>query len=407
MFEQIRANQRRSAMLIAVMAALLVFLGYALGELAAPGGGWLGVPLAVILWLILTAVSYFQGDRIFLAASGAKKIEKQDHPVLLNIVEEMTIAAGLAKPPEVYIIEDDAPNAFATGRKPETAAVAVTTGLLETLTRDELQGVVAHEIAHVKNRDILYMTLVGIMMGAIVLLADLGLRQIFFGVGRRRRGGGQEQVVILAVALVLIVLAPILARLLYFACSRKREYLADASAAQFTRFPEGLASALEKISGSQKKLRTATRATAPMFIVNPLQAAGRRGSRLFSTHPPAEQRVRILRGMGGHAGLASYEQAFRQVTGRPVGVVPAGSLRAAEEVEARKPRPPESDQEHLDWLRGVRDLHWRLLPFFLIACACGTKLKIPEEYAGRTIDCPHCQRPHPVEGSPHAPHGRD
>ena len=289
MWEIIRANQRRAATLVVLMAALLLLVGYALGEALAPGAGLGGLFVAFVVWVGLTLISYFRGDSIFLALSGARRIEKNDNPQLFNVVEEMTIAAGLPKVPDIYVMDDAAPNAFATGRDAQHAAVAVTAGLLESLNRDELQGVIAHELGHVKNRDVLYMMMVGIMMGAIVLLADVGARVFFFGGGRRRtssRSEGQGQLVIVVVALVLMILAPIIAQLIYLALSRRREYLADASSALFTRYPEGLASALEKISHSTATLASATRATAPMYIVNPLGATARGLADLTSTHPP-------------------------------------------------------------------------------------------------------------------------
>lgn len=402
MWEQIRANQRRSAILVTFMAGLLFVLGYILGELFfGEGGGLVGLVLAFIIWGVLSLISFFGGDSIFLAVSGARKIKKQDHPVLYNVVEEMTIAAGLPKMPDVYIIDDAAPNAFATGRKPEKSAVAVTAGLLETLNRDELQGVIAHELGHIKNRDVLYMMMIGIMMGTIVLLADLGLRAMFYGGAGRRRtssrdGGGQAQVIILLIAIVLMILAPIIAQLIYFAISRKREYLADASGAQFTRYPEGLAGALEKISGQPRKMKQVSRVTAPSYIVNPLRKANSQFTGLFSTHPPAKQRIKILRSMAGAADLSGYNQAFRKVTGRPVGVIPAGSLRAAEEIAARKPKK-EDARSQLDRIRETTDVLWRLNQFIFIACACGTKLKIPPVYSGKTIECPHCMTPHMVK----------
>ncbi|HEU4522147.1 MAG TPA: M48 family metalloprotease, partial [Thermoanaerobaculia bacterium] len=176
MHELIRANQRRAALLTAGMAGLLVIVGYALAESAQPGAGRFGIVLALIVWAVQAAVAYFAGKRIMLSMAGARKIEKKDHPVLFNVVEEMCVASGNPKVPDIYIIDDDALNAFATGRDPEHSAVAVTSGLLKTLDRDELQGVIAHEISHVRNRDVLYMTMLGVMMGTIILLADIGIR---------------------------------------------------------------------------------------------------------------------------------------------------------------------------------------------------------------------------------------
>ena len=402
MWELVRANQRRAATLVVLMAALLFLVGYALGEALAPGAGAAGLLVAFMVWVVLTLVSYFQGDTIFLALAGARKIEKQDNPQLVNVVEEMTIAAGLPRVPDVYVMDEAAPNAFATGRDAQHAAVAVTAGLLETLDRDELQGVIAHELGHVRNRDVLYMLMVGIMMGAIVLLADLGARVFFYGGGRRRtssRDGGQGQLLIVVVAVVLMILAPIVAQLIYFAISRRREYLADASSALFTRFPEGLARALEKISGSTVALRSATRATAPMYIVNPLGVTARGLADLTSTHPPTSERVRILRSMGGGASLRNYDDAFKSVTGGGGGVIPASGLAAAGAAPAAAPAAPDTSAR-LDRVRQTTDMLWRLNKFIFIACGCGTKLKVPPEYLGREIACPHCGAVHPVRLAP-------
>jgi heat shock protein HtpX len=406
MFELIRANRRRAAIFVALMALLLMVVGYAVGELTSPGAGVGGVAVALVVWLVMTLVSYFNGDRIVLGMSRARKIRKQDHPVLWNVVEEMCIASGLSTMPEVYIIDQDAPNAFATGRKPERSAVAVTAGLLERLDRDELQGVIAHELAHVKNRDVLYMTMVGIMMGTIVILADVAVRMLFYGGGRRRtssREGGGGQAVIMIVALVAVILAPFLAQLMYFALSRRREYLADACSAQYTRYPEGLASALEKISRSTAALPTANRATAPMYIVNPLSVTKKGLSNLSSTHPPLSKRVEILRSLAGaRLSLKRYDEAYRKATGRAVGVVPRGSRAALEEVEARRAATPDP-RNHLERVREVTDALWHLQSFVFIACACGTRLKVPPRYAGRKVPCPHCGTEHQVKAPEGAP----
>jgi heat shock protein HtpX len=398
-WELIRANQRRAAVLVVVMAALLFLIGYALGEALAPGGGLGGLFVAFVVWLVLTLVSYFQGNQIFLSLAGARRIEKKDNPVLFNVVEEMTIASGLPKVPDVYVIDQAAPNAFATGRDPQHAAVAVTAGLLETLNRDELQGVIAHELGHVANRDVLYMMMVGVMMGTIVLLADVGARVFFYGGGRRRtssRSSGQAQLVIVVVAVVLMILAPIVAQLIYLALSRRREYLADASSALYTRYPEGLAGALEKISHSTVALPTATRATAPMYIVNPLGVSARGLADLTSTHPPTSERIRILRSMAGGAGLKTYDEAFRKVTGRAVGVVPFTALAAAEHAPAAPPAAPDASTR-LERVRQTTDMLWKLNQFVFIACTCGTTLKVPPAYLGREIACPQCGTVHKVQ----------
>lgn len=395
MWEVIQGNVRGSLAIALLMAGLLLALGYVLGEVAAPGLGYGGILAAGGVWVVLALVSYFQGDKVLLALSGARKIRPQDHPVLFNVVEEMSIAAGLPKPPDVYIMDEQAPNAFATGRKPQASAVAVTAGLLEILTRDELQGVIAHEIAHVKNRDVLYMQMVGVLMGAIVLLADAGLRSFRFSGRRRTSRSSQGDGVLLLVALVLMILAPLLAQLLYFALSRKREYLADACGAQFSRYPEGLASALEKIARHAVPMRRATRVTAPMYIANPL-ALTQKGLRdLTSTHPPISERVRILRAMGSGASLKDYEQAYKKVSGRPVGVVPFSALASAPAVAAVKPAA--DDRSHAARVRETSDALWKVNRYAFLSCPCGIKLKVPPAYRGTNLSCPRCGRVHLVE----------
>jgi len=350
-------------------------------------------------------VSFYSGDTIFLSLAGAHKIAKSDNPTLYNVVEEMCIASGISRVPDIYVIDDAAPNAFATGRDPQHASVAVTAGLLETLNREELQGVVAHELGHVANRDVLYMMMVGVMLGAIVLLADVGTRVMFYGGGRRRtssREGGQGQAVILILAVVLMILAPLIAQLVYLAVSRRREYLADACSALYTRYPEGLASALEKISHSTAQLASASRATAPLYIVNPLGASAKGLADLSSTHPPTSERIRILRSMGGGAGYRQYDEAFRKVTGRPVGVVPASSLQQAAHAPVAAPAAPDASAR-FDRVRQTTDMLWRLNRYAFIACACGTTLKVPPAYVGREIACPHCGAKHVVPAATAAP----
>jgi len=397
-WELVRANQRRAATLVVVMAALLLAVGYAVGE-AVAGTGTAGLFIAFLVWVVLSLVSYYSGDQIFLSLAGAHRISKQDNPVLWDVVEEMCIAAGIAAMPTIYVIDDAAPNAFATGRDAQHASVAVTAGLLETLSRDELQGVIAHELGHVANRDVLYMMMVGVMLGAIVLLADLGTRVMFYGGGRRRtssRDGGQAQAIILIVAIVLMILAPLLAQLVYFAVSRRREYLADACSALYTRYPEGLASALEKISHSTVALHAASRATAPLYIVNPLGASAKGLADITSTHPPTSERIRILRSMAGGAGYGQYDEAFRKVTGKAVGVVPAAARQAAEHARVAAPKAPDTRQR-LERVRHTTDMLWRLNQYAFIACACGTTLKVPPAYVGHELACPHCGAMHRVQ----------
>ena len=306
--ERIAVNRRSSLLLIAAFLAFVAVFGYVIGYawIGDPVGALFGLGLAFVVGTISGVATYYGGARMVLAASRAKEITHDDAPVLFNVVEEMTIAAGLPMP-KVYIIDDTAPNAFATGRDPEHASVAVTSGLLEKLNRDELQGVIAHEMSHVGNFDIRYAMLVGILVGTTVLISDFFLRGLWFGGGRRREGGGgQAQLIMMAIAIVLAILAPIFARLLQLSISRQREYLADASAVQLTRNPKALADALQKISGDQEVLEVANRATAHLYIVNPIKKFEKRAKGVFSTHPPIEERIKILRSMetGGIPGAA-------------------------------------------------------------------------------------------------------
>jgi heat shock protein HtpX len=404
MWEQIRSNQIRSVILVAAMAGLLLVIGYFLG-VAFLGSAVAGLVIALVIWIVMNLIALFQGDNIFLALSKARKIKRDDHPRLYNIVEEMRIASGLERMPDIYIIDDPALNAFATGRNPKRASVAVTSGLLQKLNRDELQGVIAHEMAHIKNRDVLLMVMCGVLLGSIVILAWFATRMLFFSAvfgGRRSSssGGGSGQLILLAVGIILMILAPIAAYLIYFSISRKREYLADASSALYTRYPEGLASALEKLAGSTAQLQSANKATAPMYITNPFRKKGRAASDLTSTHPPISERIRILRSMAGGASLADFDTAYRQVRKGRRGIVSASAiasvgavgLRAAEpEAARREPEPGKVERT-----REVSDLMWRLNDYRTIACDCGTKLKVPPKLKRANVKCPHCGRVNPV-----------
>src|ERR671938_81304 len=297
--ERIARNRRNSLLLIAAFLAFVTIFGYIIGFawLGDPTRALFGLALALVVGVVSGLVSYFAGDKMVLAASRAREITHDDAPVLFNVVEEMSVAAGLPMP-KVYIIDDTAPNAFATGRDPEHASVAVTSGLLEKLNRDELQGVIAHEMSHVGNFDIRYAMLVGILVGTTVLISDFFLRGLWFGGGRRREGGGgQAQLIMMIIAIVLAILAPLFARLLQLSISRQREYLADATAVKLTRNPKGLADALQKISDDREVLEAANRATAHLYIVNPIKRFEKRSKGLFSTHPPIEERIMILRAM--------------------------------------------------------------------------------------------------------------
>jgi heat shock protein HtpX len=382
------------------MGALLILIGYFIG-LYFFDSAFAGLVIAILVWTVLSLVGYFQGDSILLRMSRAKKIKRDDHPRLYNIVEEMKIASGLEKMPDIYIIDDPALNAFATGRDPKRASVAITSGLLQKLNRDELQGVIAHEISHVKNRDVLLMSMCSILLGTIVILAWYGSRIMIFGsmTGSRRSsssgGGGQGQAIILIISLVFMILAPIMAQLIYFAISRKREYLADASAALYTRYPEGLASALEKLGASTGQLKSANKATAPMYIINPFRKKGMRASDLSSTHPPISERIRILRAMAG-ASFSEYDQAYSKVHGGK-GVIPAVSL-AAETVPitTTKLEGEAGEPTEIQRARETSDVMWRLNNYNTITCDCGAKLRVPPKFKEPQIRCPHCGRTHRV-----------
>jgi heat shock protein HtpX len=401
MWEQIRFNQTRSVILVIGMGVLLILLGYFLG-LYFFDNGIGGLIIALIVWAIMNLVAYFQGDNILLAMSRAKKIGPDDHKRLYNVVEEMKIASGLEKVPDIYIIDDPALNAFATGRDPNRATVAITSGLLQKLNRDELQGVIGHEIAHIKNRDVLLMAICSVLLGTIVILAWYASRfMLFGGMGRTRRSsssgdGGSGQFIILILAIVLMILAPIMAQLIYLAISRKREYLADASSALYTRYPEGLASALEKIAASTEQLKSANKATAPMYIINPFRKQGMAASDLTSTHPPISERIRILRSMAS-VSFADYSQAYQQVRHTSKGIIPAAAITAtgAVTLRAAQPEAPE-EREEVHRARETSNLLWNLSNYRMITCDCGTKLRLPPSFKKTEIRCPHCGRINPI-----------
>jgi heat shock protein HtpX len=304
--EAARHNVRLSAFLFLLLFALFFLLGMAIG--GAYGDAPTGLLLAFVLYAILGVTAYFNGSSIVLSVHGAKAADPEGHRQLRNVVEEMAIAAGVP-PPKTYVIPSAGMNAFAAGRRPEEASVAVTTGLLERLNREELQGVVAHELAHVKCRDTLYNVCAAVLVGAVALLSDLFLRGSLWGrrggsSSGRGGGGGRGNAAFFVLALLLAVLAPLAARLLQMSISRQREYHADAAAAGFTRNPLGLASALEKIAAGGAQVPGENRGTQHLFIVNPLREFGPDASALMSTHPPTAQRIQRLRAMAG-VGVSS------------------------------------------------------------------------------------------------------
>ncbi len=298
MFELIKANKRRSALLIASFVVLLSLVGAAFGLLL--GYGPAGAVIALVFSGAMAFASYWKADSIALAVSRAKPADPQQYQRLHNLVEGLCIAAGLPKP-RVYVVDDPAPNAFATGRNPKHAAIAVTTGLLEKMNRVELEGVIAHELSHVRNYDILVSTLAVTLVGSIALLTNFGMRMMWWNGGRVRRDGdrdGGNPIALLG--LVLLIFAPIVAKAMQAAVSRRRETLADVSACQMTRYPPGLISALEKLRDDTTVTHSATTATAHLWIEQPMSGVGDAGkfgrlNRMFDTHPPLEERIALLR----------------------------------------------------------------------------------------------------------------
>lgn len=297
MYEQITRNKWKSFFLVLFFLVLIFILTWVFGELT--DFGPYALILAVVIAVLMTFGSYYASDKIVLAISRAKPVKKEDYPYLYNVVEGLAIAAGLPKP-RCYIIDDTAPNAFASGRNPKNSVVVVTSGLLEKLNRAELEGVIAHEMAHIKNYDVLVQTLAVVMVGVIALLSDWILRSFFWGRGKRKtssKGGGNAAAVFVLVGILLAVFSPLIAQLLRLAISRKREFLADANGALLTRYPPGLASALRKLAADREPLEAANKATAHLYIINPLKDIKGKANKLFSTHPPVEERIAALEKM--------------------------------------------------------------------------------------------------------------
>jgi heat shock protein HtpX len=420
MWEQIRSNQLRSAILITGIGAIWLLLGYIFGILASyvtpldlTDGGIYGVVIASVLWVFLILFAYYLGDRILLAMSGAKKITNRDIHRISNIVEELQIASGLEATPEIYVIDDPAMNAFAIGRDPDQAAVIVTSGLLTKLNRDELQGVIGHEIAHINNRDVLLMSIFTTVLSTIQIVTWLfSPKRLFASGGDLADEALAFFLLVLSPVLVLAImawvvtfgfdspvlifilyipafmlLAPFLAKLLYFAISRRREYLADACSALYTRYPEGLASALEKIAASPDQVLFASAATAPIFIVNPFRQQGMAASDITSTHPSISERIRILRAMA-HASYGEYDRAYREVRGTGTGIIPSYATTISGTMPIRESIPDELD--YIKRARQTSNLIWNINNYQLITCDCGTKMRLPPSFKLSEVRCPHC-----------------
>lgn len=312
-YDQIAANRRNSFLMAAFVIIILALLGFTIGfaVFGSPEGGVGTTVVAVLLGGLSGAFTYFAGDSLVLGVSGARQVDETQAPQLMNVVREMSIAGNVPMP-RVHIIDDTAPNAFATGRDPKHASIAVTTGLLEKLDREELQGVIGHELSHVRNLDIRFALVVAVMVGAIAILADFFLRFTFWGGGRRDRdggGGGGAAALIFVLAIVLAILAPLISRFIQLAVSRQREYLADASAVELTRNPYGLERALAKISGDPEVLEVANRGTQHLYFTNPIKKFEERSSSLMSTHPAIIDRINRLRQLTGEPPLGVAEEA--------------------------------------------------------------------------------------------------
>jgi len=308
-YREIDRNRRRSWLLVGIVVVVLGLLGGAIGY--ATGFGWGGVVAAVVLASVMSVGTFFAGDALVMASSGAQEVDPARAPEryqqFVNVAEEMRLAGGLPRP-RLWVIDDSAPNAFATGRDPQHASVAATTGLLDKLDREQLQGVIGHEMSHIGNLDIRFTLLVGVLVGSIALLADWFLRFTYWGGGRSRsdsdRGGGGAAALIFVLALVLAVVAPLIGRLVQAAVSRSRESLADATAVELTRNPVGLARALRTISDDPEVLEVANRATQHLYIVNPIKSFEERAKSLWDTHPPIGERIRALENIAGRMGFS-------------------------------------------------------------------------------------------------------
>lgn len=291
MFNEVRMNKIKSIILVLLFIGFIVFLGIIFGMYY--GNPYSGLALALFSSLLYVGISYFFGDKMVLTMSGAKEVTKREHPHLFHAVEGLAIAAHIPTP-RAYVIESPALNAFATGKSPESASVAVTTGLLKALNRQELEGVLAHELSHIKNYDTRMMILTAVLVGVVVFMSDFMFRSFLFG---RSNNDRNVHPLVIVLSILFAILAPIVGELIKLAVSRRREYLADASGAILTRYPEGLASALEKIKASSAPLQSASQATAHLYISNPFTKTKKLFGNLFSTHPPIDERISRLRNM--------------------------------------------------------------------------------------------------------------
>ena len=406
MWKQISKNKRNSIFIFILLSLILLSVGaisgFILMDTSVEGAIWGGIIVMFIYWALI-----MDGQRKSLPISvdeNVRKCKKNDNPKLYNIVEEMAIAAGLSVVPDIYIMDTSEPNAFACGFKPEKSCVCVTTGLLELCNRDELQGVVAHELAHIVNRDTTY------LLYASIIVAMLSSMTRAFSRGGRRRSSSNGSVIIV----LMLLLSYLFANLLYFFLSRKREFLADACAAQFTRYPVGLASALKKITSStkqQKDLKGESQLKLNPYVrVSCITPVISSFLGLFSTHPSTEDRIKILMSMTNGADFATYNMAYSSVT-KKSGVINNSDVQACEKTPIRIGEPmvalvslvggkltPEimkiEQDEKVERRRQVEDMMWRYEGYIFVECTCETKLKLPQSFKGKTVVCPHCKSEH-------------
>jgi heat shock protein HtpX len=397
MWKDLERSRRRSRIFVLLVAIIYFLIVWRLGRSAHwHWGVAIGMIIALGVWPILSWFIFLKGDHLILLRTQAHPVGRDDLPVLWNLLEEMQIASGLKTRPHLCVIDDDTPNAFSVALNPSEAAIVLTKGLLKRLSRDELQGVIAHEMAHLDSGDAQLISLAAVMTETIRVISGLFL--YFFGSREDWEGHYKKQVLLLFLFLFggffLVILGPWLARLLFFACSREREYLADATAVRFTRYPEGLASALDQIGARARSTRMNSKGVAPLYIVNPLQDPF--AFNWLSSHPSTEDRIKILRNMAG-AGYGDYDRAFHELFSGKKPSARIKKLNDGVEVPLRSAAP--IDTLAPDTPRFLQDLNrfiTRSGNYLPISCPCGVNIRIPLGFAEDSIRCPHCDRDHPV-----------
>lgn len=419
----IESNKRKTAIFIFIITIFLLFFGAALGFSFSTDlyektyyGTAIGAAISVVCLIGILIYINTNSSKFFLNQADAAQVNQYSMPVLYNIVEEMSISSALGFIPKIYLIDSPVPNAFAVGVNEKNAAVAVTTGLLSILNRDELQGVIAHEISHIKNKDTLYLMYAGVVLGVVVAVSDAIIRGFFRSSRSSKKGGGPA----LLIALILALISPLIVRILYFTISRKREFLADACACQFTRYPTGLASALYKISHYEPSLESnafikgeklsSNKLLSVMCIHNFLQADKIRKreffSKLFATHPSVDDRIKILKSMGA-ADVEEYAKQFSIVVANkniipkdklkkmnvdPLAIaIPAAMAMSVEEEQNNVLKTRKTSQ------REAKDAYKKAKNYKIIKCDCETVIKLPPEYKRSTVICPHCRQVHEIK----------